>query len=166
MQLNGFIKLHRKMLYWEWYDDVVVKTVFIHILLRCSYTDFSWHGKQFYAGQYITSVAHLSEETHLTVAKVRNALSKLSKSGEITKHSTNEYTVITVKNWFTYQTDDKQNTNDYETENNQTATSKEKKNKRKKDNPHYISPKRGRKRDEGAYDLELFKRMANSDEYY
>ena len=29
---NGFIKLHRKMLSWGWYQDSVVKDVFIHHL--------------------------------------------------------------------------------------------------------------------------------------
>ncbi len=29
---DGFIKLHRKIIDWEWYDDINTKTLFIHIL--------------------------------------------------------------------------------------------------------------------------------------
>lgn len=35
--LNGFVKLHRKMIEWGWYSDFVVKDVFLHILMVAAY---------------------------------------------------------------------------------------------------------------------------------
>lgn len=41
---NGFIKLYRSLLKWEWYDDVNTKVVFLHLLLTVSIEDSKWHG--------------------------------------------------------------------------------------------------------------------------
>ena len=42
---DGFIKLHRKIIDWEWYDDINTKTLFIHILLMANFEDKKWHGE-------------------------------------------------------------------------------------------------------------------------
>jgi hypothetical protein len=41
----GWLKLHRKLLQWEWYPDVNVRLVFIHCLLKANYEDKHWKGK-------------------------------------------------------------------------------------------------------------------------
>ena len=33
MLKNGYIKLYRSLLDWEWYDDTVTKCLFLHLLL-------------------------------------------------------------------------------------------------------------------------------------
>ncbi|MFR5790585.1 MAG: hypothetical protein ACLUFA_09410 [[Clostridium] leptum] len=37
VQLNGFVKIHRKLVQWGWYTDNVVKGVFLHILLTANF---------------------------------------------------------------------------------------------------------------------------------
>ena len=39
MEQGGFIKLYRSMLQWEWYDDVNVKVLFLHLLLKANYEE-------------------------------------------------------------------------------------------------------------------------------
>lgn len=128
MESNGFIKLHRKLLSWEWYKENAVKSVFLHCLLKASFKDFRFEGRAYKAGQLITSTAHLAEETGLTVQQVRTALKKLNKSGEILQNATNKYTVLTVMKWAFYQSveydvnkqiTDKQETNNIKTTNGQ-----------------------------------------------
>jgi len=54
-------------------------------------------------GSFVSSVAKLSEETGLTNDEVRTAISHLISTKEITKRSTNRYTVFTVVNYALYQ---------------------------------------------------------------
>lgn len=105
-ELNGYIKLYRKLIRWGWYQDSVVKDLFLHCLLMASYKDFEWFGKKLRAGQFVTSRKHLSEELGFSEMQIRTALKKLESTKEITIETTNRYTIITVGNWGSYQSDD------------------------------------------------------------
>lgn len=131
-ELNGYIKLFRKLIRWGWYQDNVVKGLFIHCLLCASYKDFEWMGQKLEAGQFITSNKHLAEELGFSVQQIRTAIKKLESTGEITSKSTNKYTIITVVNWESFQSfEDESNTqsnipitNEQQTDNKQ-ATNKQ-----------------------------------------
>lgn len=128
-ELNGFVKLYRKLKRWGWYKDTVVKCVFLHFLLSASYTEFEWMGRTFKPGQFITSIAHLSEELGFTPKQIRTAIDKLCSTKEVGKQTTNKYTVITVMNWESYQGDEipkgkqmgNQRANEGQTKGNQRA---------------------------------------------
>lgn len=110
-ELNGYIKLFRKLIRWGWYQDNVVKGLFIHCLLCASYKDFEWMGMELKAGQFITSLKHLSEELGFSIQQIRTAIKKLEGTGEITSTSTNKNTIITVVNWENFQSfEDESNT--------------------------------------------------------
>lgn len=99
----GYIKLWRSLLNWEWYSDVNVSRLFIHLLLTANYEDTTWHGETIHRGQRLTSVAKLSEETGLTTKEVRTALGKLTRTNELTIRTTNKYSVITVEKYGIFQ---------------------------------------------------------------
>jgi hypothetical protein len=42
--MNGYIKLHRKLVDWEWYTDIPTKTLFIHLLLVANHKPNKWRG--------------------------------------------------------------------------------------------------------------------------
>lgn len=125
----GFIKLHRQILNWEWYDDINTTRVFIHLLLTVNYEPKRWHGITVPRGGIITSVAKLAAETGLSQMQIRRALNNLQTTNEITKRATNKYTLIIVENYSLYQDkppkDNKQITNKQQTSNKQTTTTKE-----------------------------------------
>lgn len=129
---QGFIKLFRKFLEWEWYDDKNTKILFIHLLLTANWKAKKWHGETIKRGQLITSLSHLSQQTKLTVQQVRTSLDKLVATNDITKHTTSQYTIITIKNYGKYQDnntqDNKQITNEQQTNNKRITTTKERKN--------------------------------------
>ena len=100
---EAFIKLHRKMLKWEWYDDPNTCRVFIHCLLRANWEVSRWHGVELQPGQFITSYAKLAKETSLSVKQVRVALKHLESTGEVASKGQSKYTVISVLNWTEYQ---------------------------------------------------------------
>ena len=150
----SFVKLYRKILGWEWYTDVPVKTLFIHLLIVANRYPTRWRGQEIKAGQKITSIANLAEETGLTLQQTRTALKKLEKNGELSIKSTNKFTLITVENYTRYQcTKDESNnqitneqqsnnnqiTNEQQSNNNQITTNKKvKKDKESKESKEYL----------------------------
>lgn len=107
---SGFVKLHRSMLGWEWYDDPNTFRVFVHILLRANYEDKRWHGIEIKRGQLLTSRAKLAKETRLSERAVRTALNHLKSTGELTIEATNQRTLVTVANYDVYQSDSRKAT--------------------------------------------------------
>ena len=103
MNNGNWIKLNRAILDWEWYDDVNVARVFIHLLLTANYEPKNWHGIQIERGQRVISIGGLAEETGLTVRQTRTALDKLKSTGELTSRATNKYTLVTLENYSKFQ---------------------------------------------------------------
>lgn len=100
---SGYIKLHRKITSWEWYDDPAVFRVFIHLLLHANYEDRKWHGIEIRRGEYLTSRAKLAAETKLSEQTIRRALTCLKSTNEITIRTTKRWSLITVENYTKYQ---------------------------------------------------------------
>ena len=136
--MSGWIKLHRKLVDWEWYSDVPCKTLFIHLLLVANHKPSRWKGIDIGVGQKVTGRHALSEETGLSEQEIRTALTKLKSTGEITIKSTNKFSLITVCKYKDYQffemldqpTDQPA---DQPTINQQSTTNKNEKNKRIED---------------------------------
>jgi len=148
--MEGWIKLHRKFLKWEWFDDSKMIKFFIYCLLRANYEDAKWQGQIIKRGSFISSLKNISIDTNFSVQQVRTLISKLKSTDEITSKSTNTYTLITICNFESYQveniveqqanqqtnqqTDNKRITNEQQTDNKRITTSKNiKKNKNKEE---------------------------------
>jgi DNA-binding transcriptional MocR family regulator len=101
--MDGWIKLHRKMLDWEWYNNNNTKIVFLHLLLTANHKEKKWKGITIKRGQKLTSIQHLAEDTNLSTQQVRTALDKLKSTNEITTKSTNKNTLITIEKYSDYQ---------------------------------------------------------------
>ena len=146
MQPNGFIKLHRKIIDWEWYDDINTKTLFIHILLMANYEDRKWHGETVKRGSFLTSYQTLATQTGLTMQQVRTSIKKLLSTNDITKVTSNKNTVIIVPNYNLYQsvqqteeqTNNIEETNEQHSNNIQVTTTKNIKNKKNIKNNTFI----------------------------
>lgn len=100
---GGYIKLHRKMTRWEWYQEPNTFRLFIHLLLTVNYEDKKWQGKVIKRGQRVCSYPVLAGELKLSVMQIRTAIKKLKLTGEITVEITNEYSIISIVNYEWYQ---------------------------------------------------------------
>lgn len=105
---NEFIKLNRKIIGWEWYLNINVKTLFIHCLLKANWKDGRFEGKEVKRGSFVTSLEKLSKETGLSVRQVRTALNHLFLTGELTSTTFSKFRIVTVSNYEQYQNIDKQ----------------------------------------------------------
>jgi len=135
---RGYIKLHRKIIEWEWYKNHVTKTLFLHLVLIANHQPKKWQGKIVDIGETITSVNNLSTALGLSTQQIRSAIKKLKSTQEITTKTTNKHTVVTICKYSTYmhnenteqQTNNKQITNEQQTNNKQITTNKNVKNEK------------------------------------
>ena len=134
-----YLKLYRKFVGWEWYQDINTKVLFVHCLLRANWKPGSWHGIEYKAGQFITSLPQLAKETGLSVMQVRTALKHLKLTGEVTDLQQANFRIITVKNWDRYQADNRP-FNSPLTGNQQAVNSRYKKIRSKEDKNMYTAP--------------------------
>lgn len=109
--LSGFIKLHRKLVAWGWYQDYVVKDVFLHLLLTANFKPTPWKDRILEEGQVVVGSQSLAAELGFSRQQVRTAINKLKSTNEITIESTNKFTVITIVNWRDYQSSENSLTN-------------------------------------------------------
>jgi len=101
--MAGHIKLDRKIVNWEWYQDHNVCRLFIHLLIMANYKEGKWQGHLVKRGQLITGTDSLSKQTSLTVMQIRTCLNKLKKTEEITIKTTSRFSVITICKYDSYQ---------------------------------------------------------------
>ena len=101
--MSDYIKLYRKFLEWEWYRNEHTKNLFIHCLLKANWKESKFEGNVIQRGSFVSSIDILANETGLTSDEVRTAIKHLICTGEITKQSTNKYTVFSVVNYDLYQ---------------------------------------------------------------
>ena len=127
---NGWIKIHRKLLEWEWYDEPNTFRLFIHLLLKANHKPKNYRGVNILEGQVMTGFSLLAEQTGLTVQKVRTALNNLKSTNEITIKSGNKGTVIQIVKYLDYQVVTNKTTNEQQTDNKQVTTNKNVNNKK------------------------------------
>ncbi len=109
--MNGFIKLHRKIAKWEWYQDANTFRLFVHLLLIANHEDKRWQGKEVKRGQTITGRKALSKSLKLSQQQIRTSLNKLKSTSEITIKATNKFSLITLTHYDSYQSRDQIATN-------------------------------------------------------
>ena len=97
---NGWIKLHRKILKWEWFSCSATFHLFVYLLLTAN---TRWQGKVIKRGQLITSISSICKDTKLSTRQVRTSLERLKTTNEVTSETTNKYTLITICKYESYQ---------------------------------------------------------------
>lgn len=100
---EGYIKLSRGIIDWEWAGDPAMLALWVHLLIRANYEDKRLRGEIIKRGQLVTTVADLSEAAGLSTQTVRTCLARLKSTNEITSTSTNKNTIITISKYDEYQ---------------------------------------------------------------
>ncbi|SMG31949.1 hypothetical protein SAMN05660862_2226 [Sphingobacterium psychroaquaticum] len=103
---QGWIKLHRSLLEWEWYKDLNTRSLFLHLLIRANFKDNKFQGNTIKRGQLLTGINVLSLETSLSVQQLRTSLKKLKSTNEITIETSTKNSIITIVNYDFYQNSD------------------------------------------------------------
>ena len=121
--IEGWVKISRQMIGWEWYSDSVVKSVMLHFILNANFKPTRYRGYDIGVGSLVCRTEETAHELGISVQQFRTAVDKLTRTGEITKNSTNKFTIINVCKYESYQLEHKsrqqQITNKQQTNNKQ-----------------------------------------------
>ena len=110
--MSGWIKLHRQITQWEWYQDVNTCRLFIHLLLTANHEDKKWRGSVIKRGQRIFGRIKLAEETGLSVQELRTSLDRLKSTSELTIETTNRFSIVTINRYNDFQSTELSNQQD------------------------------------------------------
>lgn len=101
--MQGYIKLHRKILDNGVFEDAELLKVFVWCILKANTTSNMVYGRKVDIGQFITGRITASEELKIRPSTIYKRLQKLKRQGYIDLSSTTKNTLITVVNYKAYQ---------------------------------------------------------------
>jgi hypothetical protein len=128
---QGWIKLHRQILEWEWYSDNNCFRLFLHLLLKANHKEKRFKGLELKVGSIVTSRDLLARETGLTSQQIRTALTKLISTNEITSVTSSQGTIIQIVSYEKYQVPTNEITNEQPTINQRATTNNNVKKEKK-----------------------------------
>lgn len=168
--MEGWIKIHRKIMEWEWFDDANLFKFFIGLILLANHDSAKWHGITVRRGEIVTSRERLASQFNFSEQQIRTMLKKLQNSGEITIKPTNKYTILNICNYDSCQcadvdnqptnqpTNNQQITNNQPTNNQQITTNKNDKNVKNENNEKNINADKSATREIELFDVEPIKK--------
>lgn len=101
--MEGWVKIHRSITKWEWYDDSKTVHLFFHLLLSANHKNGNWRGQEIKRGQVITGRKKLSSVTGISERSIRTCLERLESTNEVTIKTTSKNSVITIVKYDFYQ---------------------------------------------------------------
>jgi len=127
--MSGWIKLHRSLIDWQYWDDHNTTRLLIFLLVIVNHEQKKWLGIIIEPGQIVTSFEKLSFKTGMSISQIRRSIKLLENDNQITRKTTNKFQLITLVKWDELQIEtplnDKQNNKKQQSNNNQTTTTKE-----------------------------------------
>ena len=95
----GWIGINRDIISSGIYKDHGAMRVLLHLLLTVNYSAVEWQSITIDRGETVTSLKRLSEELGMSKNTLLKSLSTLESAGEVSKRTTNKYTLIRVVNY-------------------------------------------------------------------
>lgn len=101
--LNGWIKIPRNILNWEWWDKPEMIVLYLYMLSSANEEDGLWHSKKIKRGQFVTSLSSIEHDNpKLTKKIIRTCLKRFQDAELINIESTSSHSVITICNYEEY----------------------------------------------------------------
>ena len=101
--MAGWIKLHRQLIQWEWFTDSHMVHIFIYLLANANFKANRYMGHDIPVGSLPTGRKKISADTKISEKTVRTCLRRLEKSGEIEVKRASKFSIVTLVNFSTYQ---------------------------------------------------------------
>ena len=132
--MEGWIKIHRKLIDAPWFSKSEYVHLWLYLLLKANHRDqeiFVGNEKVLLKrGQLLTSRHKLSEVVHVQENKIYRILKCFENEHQIEQHKTRKYTVISIVNYDAYQKSEQDNEQQM---NNKRTTDEQQMNTNKND---------------------------------
>lgn len=100
---KGFIKLNRKLLEWEWFEDSRVLQVWVYLLIKANHKKVKKRGFVYEKGTLFINHETIENDCKVSRRTLYRVLDKLRKSGCIETKRTQSGLIIKVINYSNYQ---------------------------------------------------------------
>lgn len=139
---GGWVKLHRKLLEWEWYGDAHMVHLLVHLLLTASHERKEYKGLTIKRGQLATTTKELSEALGTSRTSIWRRLKRLEMERFVELEVKQKETIITICKYDSYQENKKKSGTRGETKVKQTHNNRNNKKGRRsnEDNTSLLSP--------------------------
>ena len=101
--MEGYIKIYRSFIDWEWYGNANTTRLFLHILLTVNYKDTMVGDFLVKRGQGLFTTKGLAEELGMSEKMVRTSLDHLKRAENLAITRRSKNSLITVLNYEWYQ---------------------------------------------------------------
>lgn len=136
--MEGWIKLHRKIMDWRWFSSPNHYKLWTILLMRATHKESEHRDIKLLPGQLITGRKQLASWSGFSEQQVRGILEDFRRTSEVTIKTTKKFSIITIINWNDYNISNQENnqqiTNKQPTDNQQVTTFKNVKNVKKPKN--------------------------------
>lgn len=105
---GGWVKLHRKLLEWEWYGDAHMVHLLVHLLLTATHEDRKYKDLTIKRGQLVTTIKELAKALGTPESSTRLRIKRLKSCGFLSIKVAHNKTTITICNYDSYQMDKKE----------------------------------------------------------
>lgn len=105
---GGWVKLHRKLLEWEWYGDAHMVHLLVHLLLTASHEERRYKGLTIRRGQLVTTIKELADALGASETSTRRRMKRLKSGGFLTIKVAHNKTTITICNYDSCQMNKKE----------------------------------------------------------
>jgi len=139
MGIQGYIKLHRELMDWEWYKEPLITRLYVHLILSANHKDNTIRGISVKRGQFLTGRKRLSFDTGISEQTIRTSLNKLKSTSYLTIKSTSQYSIIALRDYDLFQRPTSELTNNQPASNQRLTTNKNEKNEKNEKKNKYIS---------------------------
>ncbi len=99
----GWIKLHRSLLDWEWFDDSKMVHLFLYLMVSANHENKMWKGRKVKRGQLVIGRRSLAQKIGFSERSIRTCLHRLVMTGELTIETSHMFSVVTINNYSKYQ---------------------------------------------------------------
>ncbi len=140
---SGMIRNHKLWAFWSW---CLLKASHQEMVQVVGFQEVNLH-----AGEFIFGRLKASKELGLSEREIRTCLDVLKKWGNVTIKTTNKFSIVSIVNWSTYQSEE--NANDHQNDQQPTSNRPQTRTKEQKNNTYspnslevlaYLNQKTGR----------------------
>jgi hypothetical protein len=103
--MTGYVKVHRSLLGWEWWDDHTCTRVFLYLILAVNWQEKKWMGITIKPGSMVTTHEGIASACGLTEKQVRRSLDVLESGSVIVREKAGKGQLVTLANWAKFQED-------------------------------------------------------------
>lgn len=121
----GYIKLHRSLLDWQYWDDHNTTRLLIYFLVSVNYEPKKWMGIIINPGSMVTSYEKIAAQTQLSVKQIRRSIKVLIDDNQILQERALKGQMITLVKWDELQLEEIKRADKGQAKGSERATTKE-----------------------------------------